>query len=116
AEHGIRLIGPRPEHLDAFGLKHKAREIAERSGVPLLPGSGLLETIDEAVCEAERIGFPVMLKSTAGGGGIGMQLCHDVATLRERFASVQRTARASFGDARVYLERFVARARHIEVQ
>ncbi len=57
-----------------------------------------------------------MLKSTAGGGGIGMQLCHDMATLRERFASVQRTARASFGDARVYLERFVARARHIEVQ
>ncbi|MEY9439512.1 urea carboxylase [Bradyrhizobium elkanii] len=116
AEHGIKFIGPRPEHLDAFGLKHRAREIAERSGVPLLPGSGLLETIDEAVQQAEAIGFPVMLKSTAGGGGIGMQLCHDMATLRERFESVQRTARASFGDARVYLERFVARARHIEVQ
>ncbi|UGY05549.1 urea carboxylase [Bradyrhizobium quebecense] len=116
AEHGIAFIGPRPEHLDAFGLKHRAREIAKRSGVPLLPGSGLLETIDEAVREADRIGFPVMLKSTAGGGGIGMQLCHDMATLRERFESVQRTARASFGDARVYLERFVARARHIEVQ
>ncbi|MGY3692872.1 urea carboxylase [Bradyrhizobium sp. USDA 3240] len=116
AEHGIKFIGPRPEHLDAFGLKHRAREIAECSDVPLLPGSGLLETIDEALQQAEAIGFPVMLKSTAGGGGIGMQLCHDMATLRERFESVQRTARASFGDARVYLERFVAQARHIEVQ
>jgi len=116
AEHGIVFIGPRPEHLDAFGLKHKARAIAEASGVPLLPGSGLLETIDAAMQAAGTIGFPVMLKSTAGGGGIGMQLCHDAATLRERFESVQRTARASFGDARVYLERFVAQARHIEVQ
>ena len=116
AQHGIAFIGPRPEHLDAFGLKHKARAIAERSGVPLLPGSGLLETIDDALTEADRIGFPLMLKSTAGGGGIGMQLCHDVKTLQEKFAAVQRTASASFGDARVYLERFVAEARHIEVQ
>lgn len=116
AGHGIKFIGPQPEHLDAFGLKHRAREIAKTSGVPLLPGSDLLETIDQAMRQAEIIGFPVMLKSTAGGGGIGMQLCHDMATLRERFASVQRTARASFGDARVYLERYVAQARHIEVQ
>jgi urea carboxylase len=116
AQRNIAFIGPRPEHLDAFGLKHKAREIAKASEVPLLPGSGLLETIEEAVREADRIGFPLMLKSTAGGGGIGMQLCHDMAMLREHFESVQRTARASFGDARVYLERFVARARHIEVQ
>ena len=68
------------------------------------------------MAEAETVGYPVMLKSTAGGGGIGMQLCHDADALRERFATVQRTARASFGDARVYLERFVAEARHIEVQ
>src|SRR6266404_1375070 len=116
AAHGISFIGPRPEHLEAFGLKHKARELAQKSQVPLLPGSGLLETIDEAMAEAHRIGFPLMLKSTAGGGGIGMQLCHDAETLRDRFAAVQRTARASFGDARVYLERFVSEARHIEVQ
>jgi urea carboxylase len=116
ATHGISFIGPRPEHLEAFGLKHKARELAQQSQVPLLPGSGLLETIDEAMAEADRIGFPLMLKSTAGGGGIGMQLCHDAETLRDRFATVQRTARASFGDARVYLERFVSEARHIEVQ
>jgi urea carboxylase len=116
SEYGIRFIGPHPKHLDAFGLKHKARELAEQSGVPLLPGSGLIESIDEAMAEAARIGFPLMLKSTAGGGGIGMQLCHDGEALRDRFATVQRTARASFGDARVYLERFVAEARHIEVQ
>ncbi len=116
AEHGIAFIGPRPEHLEAFGLKHKAREIAQLSHVPLLPGSGLLQTVDEAMAEAGRIGFPLMLKSTAGGGGIGMHLCHDAGTLRERFEAVQRTALASFGDARVYLERFVAEARHIEVQ
>jgi urea carboxylase len=116
ALEGIRFIGPRPEHLDAFGLKHKARELAERSGVPLLPGSRLLSDLDEAVQEADRIGFPLMLKSTAGGGGIGMQLCRDMASLQEKFETVQRTARASFGDARVYLERFIAEARHIEVQ
>ncbi|HAO39425.1 MAG TPA: urea carboxylase, partial [Afipia sp.] len=116
AEHDIAFIGPRPEHLDAFGLKHKAREIARLSRVPLLPGSGLLETVEEALAEAEIVGYPLMLKSTAGGGGIGMQLCYDADALRERFATVQRTARASFGDARVYLERFVAEARHIEVQ
>ncbi|MBR2119206.1 MAG: urea carboxylase [Pseudomonadota bacterium] len=116
AEHGIAFIGPRPEHLDAFGLKHKAREIARLSRVPLLPGSGLLETVEEALAEAENVGYPLMLKSTAGGGGIGMQLCYDADALRERFANVQRTARANFGDARVYLERFVAEARHIEVQ
>lgn len=116
ARNGIRFIGPRPEHLDIFGLKHRAREIAERSGVPLLPASGLVDSVEQALAGAERIGYPLMLKSTAGGGGIGMQLCSDPAALAERFATVQRTARASFGDARVYLERFVAEARHIEVQ
>ncbi|WP_087000683.1 urea carboxylase [Rhizobium sullae] len=116
AAEGIVFIGPRPEHLSAFGLKHTARELAQRSGVPLLPGSGLLESLEIALTTAETIGYPVMLKSTAGGGGIGMQLCADPASLKTSFESVQRTARASFGDARVYLERFVADARHVEVQ
>ncbi|MDI9848831.1 urea carboxylase [Rhodoblastus sp. 17X3] len=116
AAEGIAFIGPRPEHLRAFGLKHTAREIAQASGVPLLPGSGLLDNVEQALVEAERISYPVMLKSTAGGGGIGMQLCEGPESLREKFESVQRTARAGFGDARLYLERFVARARHVEVQ
>ncbi|EJZ22493.1 biotin carboxylase N-terminal domain-containing protein, partial [Rhizobium sp. Pop5] len=113
---GIAFIGPRPEHLSAFGLKHTARELAKASGVPLLPGTGLLSNTDEALAAAETIGYPVMLKSTAGGGGIGMQLCADAESLKASFESVQRTARASFGDARVYIERFVAEARHVEVQ
>ena len=113
---GIRFIGPRAEHLRAFGLKHSARLLAERAGVPLLPGSGLLDDLAQAVAAAAAIGFPVMLKSTAGGGGIGMQLCRDEAELALRFDNVRRQGANSFGDARVYLEKFVARARHIEVQ
>ncbi|GAB6843476.1 urea carboxylase [Methylorubrum rhodinum] len=116
ASEGIVFIGPRPEHLRAFGLKHTARDLAKASGVPLLPGTDLLPDVDTALGAAETIGYPVMLKSTAGGGGIGMQLCHSGEELAERFAAVERTARASFGDARVYLERFVAQARHVEVQ
>jgi urea carboxylase len=116
AAEGIAFIGPRPEHIEAFGLKHKARELAKANGVPLLPGTELLSSIEAALAAADEIGYPVMLKSTAGGGGIGMQLCADAQILEESFASVQRTATASFGDARVYLERFVSDARHVEVQ
>ncbi|MBZ9937941.1 urea carboxylase [Mesorhizobium sp. BR1-1-16] len=116
ADAGIRFIGPRPAHLRDFGLKHTARALAEGSGVPLLPGSGLLGSADEAIAAASRVGYPVMLKSTAGGGGIGMQLCHDAAELAARFETVQRMATSSFGDARVYLERYVSVARHVEVQ
>ena len=116
AAEGVVFIGPRPEHIRAFGLKHTAREIAAAAGVPLLPGSGLLESMDHAAVEAERIGYPAMLKSTAGGGGIGMQLCRTPDELRRRFESVSRLASGNFGDARLYLEPFVAAARHIEVQ
>ena len=116
AKEGIAFIGPRPDHIRAFGLKHTAREIAAKAGVPLLPGSGLLENAGHAVTEAARIGYPVMLKSTAGGGGIGMQLCHTPEELTQKYASVARLASGNFGDARLYLERFVSRARHVEVQ
>jgi len=113
---GITFIGPTPDNISAFGLKHTARELAKASGVPLLPGSGLLDSRDEALSAAEQIGYPVMLKSTAGGGGIGMQLCDNAEALAAAFDTVQRTAKSSFGDARVYLERFVSKARHVEVQ
>ena len=115
-DDGITFIGPRPEHLTSFGLKHQARALAKASGVPLLPGSDLLADVEAALEAAEAVGYPVMLKSTAGGGGIGMVLCADAAALIEKFDGVARTAQASFGDARVYLERFVAEARHVEVQ
>ena len=77
AHQGLVFIGPTPEQMRAFGLKHTAREMAIANGVPLLPGTGLLSGFEEAAGEAERIGYPVMLKSTAGGGGIGMRLCRD---------------------------------------
>ncbi|MGQ3077933.1 MAG: urea carboxylase [Allorhizobium sp.] len=113
---GITFIGPTPDNISAFGLKHTARDLAQASGVPLLPGSGLLDSREEALSAAEQIGYPVMLKSTAGGGGIGMQLCDSAEALAAAFDTVQRTAKSSFGDARVYLERFVSKARHVEVQ
>jgi urea carboxylase len=113
---GIAFIGPAPEQMRLFGLKHTARRIAKEQGVPLLPGTGLLETVAEALAAAESIGYPVMLKSTAGGGGIGMRLCDSADALNDAFAAVRRLSEASFGSAGLYLEKFVRRARHIEVQ
>ena len=116
AKAGIAFIGPTPEQMRAFGLKHTARELAERNQVPLLPGSGLLADSGHALAEAARIGYPVMLKSTAGGGGIGMRLCWSADELSEAFASVQRLATANFRDAGIFLEKYIEQARHIEVQ
>lgn len=113
---GIAFIGPTPAQMRAFGLKHSARELAQRANVPLLPGSGLLRDAAHALLEAEGIGYPLMLKSSAGGGGIGMQLVHHEVELENAFEAVQRLSRNNFGDASVFLERFVARARHLEVQ
>ncbi|MBL8227391.1 MAG: urea carboxylase [Bryobacterales bacterium] len=113
---GVKFIGPRPEQIRAFGLKHTARELADRCGVPLLPGSGLLHSAKEALAEAERIGYPVMLKSTAGGGGIGMRICHSADELLDSYDAVRRLSEANFRDGGIYLERFVQQARHIEIQ
>ncbi len=113
---GITFIGPTAAQMRDFGLKHTARRIAQENGVPLLPGTQLLATAEQAEAEALRIGLPVMLKSTAGGGGIGMRLCRAADEVVEAFASVERTSRASFKDSGIYLEKFVERARHIEVQ
>jgi urea carboxylase len=113
---GIAFIGPKPQQMRAFALKHTARALAERTGMPLLPGSRLLADAGHARAEAARIGFPVMLKSTAGGGGIGMRLVWSEDELVEAFASVERLARANFKEAGIFLEKFVEQARHIEVQ
>lgn len=113
---GIAFIGPTPTQMEVFGLKHKARELAQNSDVPLLPGSGLLIDLHDAVKEAERIAYPVMLKSTAGGGGIGMQLCHSQEELEGAFEVVKRLGANNFADDGVFIEKFIARARHIEVQ
>ncbi|MFQ6327635.1 urea carboxylase [Nocardia sp. CWNU-33] len=116
AAAGIAFVGPTPEQLRIFGDKHTAREAARSVGVPLIPGSGLLDSADHAVAEAERIGHPVMLKAVGGGGGIGMQACSTADELRAAFQRVQRLAATNFSSTGVFLERFVARARHVEVQ
>jgi urea carboxylase len=116
AAHGIVFIGPAPRHIRDFGLKHTARRLAEASGMPLLPGTGLLDDLDHALHEAQAIGYPVMLKSTAGGGGIGMQLCEDAGVLTEAFDSVRRLSRNNFSNAGIFLEKYVQNARHVEVQ
>ena len=113
---GMAFMGPTPEQMRAFGLKHTARERALDCKVPLVPGSALLRHADEAVSEATRLGFPVMLKSTAGGGGIGMRRCEDADTLRAAFESVVRQGKSSFGDGGVFVEKLVVNARHVEVQ
>ena len=113
---GLVFVGPTTGQIREFGLKHRAREIAAQTGVPLLPGTGLLPDAAAARFEAERIGYPVMLKSTAGGGGIGMQLVRDGAAMTQAFDSVERLARKNFSRGGVFLERFIERARHIEVQ
>ncbi len=116
AEAGIVFIGPTPENMRTFGLKHSARELAAAHGVPLAPGTNLLTDENEAANAAQQIGFPIMLKATAGGGGIGMRVCEDEASVREGFATVARQGLGNFGDAGVFLERYIRSARHIEVQ
>ncbi|CAG8998265.1 MAG: Carbamoyl-phosphate synthase large chain [Candidatus Celerinatantimonas neptuna] len=112
----ITFLGPTAEQMIDFGLKHRARTLAKDAQVPLLPGSELLETFDQARIEAEQIGYPVMLKSTAGGGGIGMQRCNDSGALRLAFDSVKRLSANNFSNSGVFLEKFICQARHIEVQ
>jgi urea carboxylase len=113
---GLVFLGPTPDQIEVFGDKHRARAVATAAGVPLLAGSGLLEDLDAALGAAGTIGYPVMLKSSAGGGGIGMQVCRSAADLRAAYDQVRRTATASFGSGEVYLERYVDAARHVEVQ
>jgi len=116
AAAGICFIGPTPQQIREFGLKHRARELAAAARVPMTPGTDLLVDADAAVAAAERIGYPVMLKSTAGGGGIGLMRCDDAVSLREAFDSVKRLGEHFFRDSGVFLERCVEYARHIEVQ
>ncbi|WP_284745273.1 urea carboxylase [Amycolatopsis sp. RTGN1] len=113
---GLAFAGPSPEHLEVFGSKHTAREAAIAAGVPLLAGTGLLSDVDEAVARAEEIGYPVMLKATGGGGGIGMRACATPGELREAWETVRSIAAKSFASSGVFLERLVRRARHVEVQ
>lgn len=113
---GIAFVGPTPEQLRVFGLKHTARALAKQHGVPMLEGTDLLENLDAALQAGDAVGYPVMLKSTAGGGGIGMRVCHSAAELSGAFETVKRLGQNNFSDAGVFIEKYIQRARHLEVQ
>ncbi len=115
-EHGVTFIGPSPEHLRVMGDKVMARGAAQELGIPIVPGSPVLSDPRAAADEARRIGYPVMIKAAAGGGGRGMRLAHDEAELALLMPVASAEAQAFFRDGSVYLERFLERPRHIEVQ
>jgi acetyl/propionyl-CoA carboxylase alpha subunit/acetyl-CoA carboxylase carboxyltransferase component len=113
---GLRFVGPSPAALALFGDKVKARAFAGKQGIPVVPGVPTLASSAEAQATAQSIGYPVMLKAAAGGGGRGMRAVAGPAEMDEAFARCQGEALAAFGDGAVFLEKFVARPRHIEVQ
>ena len=117
AECRLAFIGPPAEAIRLMGDKARARETAKRAGVPIIPGSeGAITSVEEAAEVAKSIGFPVILKAAAGGGGRGMRICWEEADLQTQFETARNEAERAFGDASVYLEKYLERPRHIEIQ
>lgn len=117
AECGITFIGPRPDAIQKMGDKTTARETMKAAGVPIIPGTdGIIKDIDVAAEKAAEIGYPVMIKATAGGGGKGMRIVYTEEELRKAITFAQQEAEANFGNSGVYLEKFLERPRHIEIQ
>jgi acetyl-CoA carboxylase biotin carboxylase subunit len=115
--HGYTFIGPKAEHIRLMGDKISAKRAIKAAGLPVVPGTdAAVEDPDEALAAAEAIGFPVLIKAAAGGGGRGMKVAADRAALPEALATAQAEAKAAFGDGSVYLERYLSGPRHIEVQ
>jgi acetyl-CoA carboxylase biotin carboxylase subunit len=115
-EHDITFIGPSAEHVRLMGDKILAKETARSLGIPVVPGSGPLNDLEEALAAAREIGFPVLIKAAAGGGGRGMKLALDESELAPAMSTARNEARAAFGDPTVYLEKYLTHPRHIEVQ
>ncbi|MBD3221766.1 acetyl-CoA carboxylase biotin carboxylase subunit [bacterium] len=115
-ENGFTWIGPDPETIRSMGDKATARARAEAAGVPTVPGTGILATVEAALKAAERITYPVLLKATAGGGGKGMRPASGPAELERAYATASSEALAGFGDASLYMEKYLARPRHVEIQ
>lgn len=113
---GITLIGPPPGAMEVMGDKVRSRKAMIEAGVPVVPGVEDLSSVDEAEAAAKDIGFPVMLKASAGGGGKGMRIVHEPGDLRRAYEAAVREAKAAFGDDRMFMERAVMRARHVEIQ
>ncbi|EMF15998.1 pyruvate carboxylase subunit A [Sphaerulina musiva SO2202] len=117
SDAGLAWVGPNEDAIKAFGIKHTARDLAKKSGVPIVPGTeGLVENEDDAVKQSETLGYPVMLKITAGGGGSGLITCQNAEQVRDGFKKAQSRGQALFKDSGVFIERFYPEAHHIEVQ
>jgi len=116
AKAGLAFLGPTPDVINVFGLKHEARAIAQAQGVPILEGTSILPDLASALAAADEVGFPLLLKSTAGGGGIGMQRCDSAQELEAAFESVTALAKSNFTSPGVFLEKCITKARHVEVQ
>ncbi|OHB34637.1 MAG: acetyl-CoA carboxylase biotin carboxylase subunit, partial [Phenylobacterium sp. RIFCSPHIGHO2_01_FULL_70_10] len=115
--HGFTFIGPRPEHITMMGDKITAKQAVRAAGIPVVPGSdGAITSEEEAFAAAEQIGFPVLIKAAAGGGGRGMKVALDRESLAEAVSTARAEARAAFGDDAVYMERYLQKPRHIEIQ
>ncbi|MBX7247578.1 MAG: acetyl-CoA carboxylase biotin carboxylase subunit [Caulobacteraceae bacterium] len=115
--HGLTFIGPTPEHIRVMGDKISAKQTVKDAGIPVVPGSeGGVATVEEAMAAAEAIGFPVLIKAAAGGGGRGMKVAKDRDGLAEAVMAAQQEAQAAFGDGTVYMERYLQKPRHIELQ
>ena len=116
-EHEIKFIGPSPEAINKMGDKATAKKTMQQAGVPTIPGSeGVLSSLEEGLTVAQEIGFPIILKATAGGGGKGMKIVHDAANFEKAWNEAKREAQAAFGNDGLYLEKFVEGPRHIEIQ
>ena len=116
-EEGIIFVGPRPEVMDRLGNKIKAKQVAREAKIPIIEESRKsLTTAKIAVAEANRIGYPVMTKAAAGGGGRGMRVCHDDAQLANAFTEARSEALKAFGDDTIFLEKYIDSPKHIEVQ
>ena len=117
AEHGVQFIGPKPEHVRIMGDKIEAKRTAKKLGIPVVPGSeGGVSSEQEARKIASEIGFPVLIKAAAGGGGRGMKVAHSAAELSTALSTARAEAKAAFGDDAVYIEKYLERPRHIEIQ
>ncbi|MGZ8364633.1 MAG: ATP-binding protein, partial [Caulobacteraceae bacterium] len=115
--HGMAFIGPKAEHISMMGDKITAKQTVKAAGIPVVPGSdGALQSTEEAMAAAEEIGFPVLIKAAAGGGGRGMKVAKDRESLAEALSTAQAEARSAFGDDAVYMERYLQTPRHIELQ
>ena len=115
--HGLTFIGPEPEHIEKMGDKVQAKITAKEAGLPLVPGSdGSVETLNEAILISKKIGFPILIKASAGGGGKGMKVAKNLNELENAFLTAKSEAKSAFGNDTIYIEKYLENPRHIEIQ